>query len=167
MPDTTCRDIPCLTCTWPAQIMKWMPVIRNIMNMPIMPITQVMSKCFAAAFGKPAIEHTVLAFSAAVQQWLRFGVPSFAGSNWIPFVFALIVFVYGGIPFIRMALHDYQPKPGMMTLISWQFLCPCSTASGPRFGLGQAFSGNWSRSSILCCWVTGWRCAAYARPRVH
>jgi Cu2+-exporting ATPase len=61
----------------------------------------------------------VLLYSSALQSWLGFSMPSFPGSTWVPFVFSLIVFAYGGIPFLQMAVPEVQNrKPGMMTLIS-------------------------------------------------
>ena len=61
----------------------------------------------------------VLVFSPTLQDWLGYTVPDFPGSEWITPVFALIVFVYGGIPFLQMALPEVRNrKPGMMTLIS-------------------------------------------------
>jgi Cu2+-exporting ATPase len=61
----------------------------------------------------------VLVFSSTLQNWLGFSTPTFTGSNWIPFIFALIVFAYGGVPFIRMAVPEVRNRePGMMTLIS-------------------------------------------------
>ena len=92
-------------------------------------------------WGSLLLSIPVLAFSAAVQQWLRFGVPSFAGSNWIPFVFALIVFVYGGIPFIRMAIPEILDRePGMMTLISLAIsVSLLYSLAAQIFGLGEGF----------------------------
>src|SRR5690606_5733892 len=44
---------------------------------------------------------------------------SFPGSQWIGPIFALIVFAYGGVPFLQMAVPEIeQRQPGMMTLIS-------------------------------------------------
>ncbi|WP_231189930.1 copper-translocating P-type ATPase [Haladaptatus sp. DYF46] len=61
----------------------------------------------------------VLLYSEALQQWLGFSVPAFPGSEWINPVFAIIVFAYGGVPFLKMALPELQDRsPGMMTLIS-------------------------------------------------
>jgi Cu2+-exporting ATPase len=61
----------------------------------------------------------VLIFSPMIQQFLNFTAPDFPGSIWIPFVFSLIIFGYGGIPFLKMAIPEIQNrKPGMMTLIS-------------------------------------------------
>jgi len=51
--------------------------------------------------------------------WLGFTPPAFPFSEWIPFIFSLIVFGYGGVPFLQMAVPEFQErKPGMMTLIS-------------------------------------------------
>src|SRR5512134_394615 len=61
----------------------------------------------------------VLLYSEMIQMWLGFTPPSFPFSEWIPFVFSVIIFAYGGVPFLRMAVPELQErKPGMMTLIS-------------------------------------------------
>ncbi|GAA0219141.1 copper-translocating P-type ATPase [Halobaculum roseum] len=61
----------------------------------------------------------VLLYSDMLQEWLGFSVPAFPGSEWINPVFAVIVFAYGGIPFLRMAVPELKDRsPGMMTLIS-------------------------------------------------
>ena len=61
----------------------------------------------------------VLLYSSALQSWLGFSMPAFPGSNWIPFIFSLAIFGYGGLPFLKMAVPEIQNrKPGMMTLIS-------------------------------------------------
>src|SRR5512134_3879621 len=61
----------------------------------------------------------VLLYSEMIQMWLGFTPPVFPFSEWILFVFSLIVFAYGGIPFLQMAVPELKAhKPGMMTLIS-------------------------------------------------
>ncbi|MBN2502444.1 MAG: copper-translocating P-type ATPase [Anaerolineales bacterium] len=61
----------------------------------------------------------VLLYSAALQNWLGFSMPAFPGSEWISFGFSLIVFAYGGVPFLKMAVPELRNrKPGMMMLIS-------------------------------------------------
>nr|WP_273737668.1 copper-translocating P-type ATPase [Natrinema soli] len=61
----------------------------------------------------------VLLYSETLQAWLGFSVPAFPGSEWINPVFAVIVFVYGGVPFLQMAVPELKDRtPGMMTLIS-------------------------------------------------
>jgi Cu2+-exporting ATPase len=61
----------------------------------------------------------VLVFSPTVQNWLRFTTPEFFGSTWIVPILSLIIFVIGGLPFLRMAVPELKlRRPGMMTLIS-------------------------------------------------
>jgi Cu2+-exporting ATPase len=61
----------------------------------------------------------VLVFSPSIQGWLGFSIPEFTGSSWITPVFAVVVFIYGGIPFLQMAVPELKSRqPGMMTLIS-------------------------------------------------
>jgi len=61
----------------------------------------------------------VLLYSSALQSWLGFSMPAFPGSEWIPFAFSLVIFGYGGLPFLKMTIPEIQNrKPGMMTLIS-------------------------------------------------
>ncbi len=61
----------------------------------------------------------VLVYSGMIQMWLGFTPPAFPFSEWLPFIFSLIVFGYGGIPFLQMAIPELKDrKPGMMTLIS-------------------------------------------------
>ncbi|MFD1568401.1 copper-translocating P-type ATPase [Halolamina litorea] len=61
----------------------------------------------------------VLLYSETLQGWLGFSVPAFPGSEWLTPVFAVIVFAYGGVPFLRMAVPELRERsPGMMTLIS-------------------------------------------------
>ncbi|WP_049986283.1 copper-translocating P-type ATPase [Halobellus rufus] len=61
----------------------------------------------------------VLLYSPTLQEWLGFTVPTVPGSEWINPVFAVIVFAYGGIPFLQMAVPELKDRsPGMMTLIS-------------------------------------------------
>jgi Cu2+-exporting ATPase len=61
----------------------------------------------------------VLFYSELIQRFLGYTAPTFPGSEWIPFVFSLVIFGYGGVPFLQMAVPEIRNrKPGMMTLIS-------------------------------------------------
>ena len=61
----------------------------------------------------------VLVYSPTIQGWLGFRAPTFPGSEWITPVFSVIVFLYGGLPFLQMAGPELRNRqPGMMTLIS-------------------------------------------------
>ncbi len=61
----------------------------------------------------------VVYFSDFVQRNVGYTAPSFPGVEWVIPAFAVIVFLYGGVPFLRMAVPELQDRsPGMMTLIS-------------------------------------------------
>ncbi|MBW8011190.1 MAG: copper-translocating P-type ATPase [Chloroflexi bacterium] len=61
----------------------------------------------------------VLTFSESIQAWLSFTPPEFSGIDWITPVLSIIIFFYGGIPFLKMAVPEVRKRqPGMMTLIS-------------------------------------------------
>jgi P-type Cu2+ transporter len=51
--------------------------------------------------------------------WLGFTMPAFPGSAWIVPVLSMVIFAYGGLPFLQMAVPELRNRqPGMMTLIS-------------------------------------------------
>lgn len=61
----------------------------------------------------------VLLYSEMIQMWLGFSMPAFPGSHWLTPVLSIIIFLYGGLPFLQMAVPELQNRqPGMMTLIS-------------------------------------------------
>jgi Cu2+-exporting ATPase len=54
-----------------------------------------------------------------LQELLGFEAPAFPASDWVEPVFAVVVFLYGGLPFLSMAIPELRNRaPGMMTLIS-------------------------------------------------
>jgi Cu2+-exporting ATPase len=61
----------------------------------------------------------VLLYSPMIQEWLGFRMPAFPGSAWIVPTFSVVIFLYGGLPFLSMAVPELRDrKPGMMTLIT-------------------------------------------------
>jgi len=66
-----------------------------------------------------ALSIPVLIYSPTIHGWLGFRPPAFPGSEWVTPVFSIVVFAYGGVPFLRMAVPEVRSRqPGMMTLIS-------------------------------------------------
>ncbi|MBP9501522.1 MAG: copper-translocating P-type ATPase [Candidatus Promineofilum sp.] len=66
-----------------------------------------------------ALTIPVLIYSEHVQMLLGFSPPRFSGSEWVAPVLSVIIFFYGGLPFLQMAAPEIRNhKPGMMTLIS-------------------------------------------------
>ncbi len=61
----------------------------------------------------------VLIWSPDIEAWFGFTAPSFPGSEFIPAIVGTIVFIYGGMVFVRGAQRELADRqPGMMTLIS-------------------------------------------------
>jgi len=70
-------------------------------------------------FVATALSIPVLLYSAPVQSALGFSMPPFPGSGLVVPVLSVVVFLYGGLPFLRMAVPEVRDRsPGMMTLIS-------------------------------------------------
>jgi Cu2+-exporting ATPase len=66
-----------------------------------------------------ALTIPVVFWSSEVQHWLGYTAPTFPGSKFIPAILGTVVFLYGGIVFIRGAWSELSDRrPGMMTLIS-------------------------------------------------
>ena len=66
-----------------------------------------------------ALSIPTLAWSPMVQDWLGFSAPAFPFSEDIPALLGTIVFLYGGLVFLRSAARELRDRlPGMMTLIS-------------------------------------------------
>ncbi|MCL4878927.1 MAG: heavy metal translocating P-type ATPase [Anaerolineae bacterium] len=61
----------------------------------------------------------VLLYSPMIQDWFGFSMPEFSGSQLIAPIFSIIIFLYGGVPFLQMAVPELRNRePGMMLLIS-------------------------------------------------
>ena len=61
----------------------------------------------------------IIYFSEQFQTWFNYEAINFTGSAWINPVLGSTLFFYGGLVFIKGAIHELRAKsPGMMTLIS-------------------------------------------------
>ncbi len=83
----------------------------------------------------------VLVYSPSLQGWLGFSAPDFPGNMWIGPVFSVLVFAYGGMPFLRMAMPELRArKPGMMALISLAIVVAfVYSLAALLFDLGEGF----------------------------
>ncbi|MFN2295623.1 MAG: heavy metal translocating P-type ATPase, partial [Candidatus Promineifilaceae bacterium] len=83
----------------------------------------------------------VLLYSESIQGWLGYTAPVFPGSQWIVPAFSTLIFIYGGLPFLRMSLMELRKRqPGMMTLISLAIIVAYVYSMAVFFlGSGQAF----------------------------
>ena len=78
----------------------------------------------------------VIAWSEDPQMWLGYRAPVFPGSEVLPAVLGTIVFVYGGLVFLRGGRDELAGRqPGMMTLISLAILVAFVTSWVGTLGL--------------------------------
>src|SRR6266446_2897713 len=94
-------------------------------------------------------------WSPEVQHWLGYAAPSFPGSRFIPAILGAIVFVYGGLVFVRGARAELADrKPGMMTLISLAIIVAFATSLAATLGLFE-IDVWWELASLITIMVLG------------
>jgi Cu2+-exporting ATPase len=102
-----------------------------------------------------ALTIPVVFWSTDVQHWLGYAAPSFPGSKFIPAILGTVVFVYGGLVFIRGAARELTDrKPGMMTLISLAIIVAFGTSLAATFGLFE-IDVWWELASLITIMVLG------------
>lgn len=81
----------------------------------------------------------VLYYSPLLQEWFFYTAPVFPGSAYLAPVLGIIIFLYGGVPFLRMgAVEAENRKPGMMLLISLAIIVAFVYSLGAAFfGIGE------------------------------
>src|SRR5258705_9384433 len=94
-------------------------------------------------------------WSPEVQHWLGYTAPTFPGSKFIPAILGTIVFVYGGLVFLRGARAELADrKPGMMTLISLAIIVALATSLAATLGLFE-IDVWWELASLVTIMVLG------------
>src|SRR5438445_1229862 len=102
-----------------------------------------------------ALTIPVIFWSTDVQHWLGYRAPSFPGSNLIAPILGTVVFVYGGLVFVRGAWSELADhKPGMMTLISLAIVVAFATSLAATFGLFE-IDVWWELASLITIMVLG------------
>src|ERR1700681_3254463 len=102
-----------------------------------------------------ALTIPVVVWSTDIQHWLGYTAPSFSGSKFIPAILGTVIFVYGGLVFIRGAWGELADhKPGMMTLISLAITVAFGTSLAATFGLFE-IDVWWELASLITIMVLG------------
>jgi P-type Cu2+ transporter len=102
-----------------------------------------------------ALTIPVVIWSTDVQHWLGYTAPSFPGSKFIPAILGTVVFVYGGLVFVRGAWGELADhRPGMMTLISLAITVAFGTSLAATFGLFE-IDVWWEVASLITIMVLG------------
>jgi Cu2+-exporting ATPase len=102
-----------------------------------------------------ALTVPVVIWSSDVQGWFGYRAPPFPGSRLIPATLGTLVFLYGGLVFVRRARHELaEHKPGMMTLISLAIIVAFGTSLAATFGLFE-IDVWWELASLITIMVLG------------
>src|SRR5882672_6005659 len=102
-----------------------------------------------------ALTIPVVFWSTDVQHWIGYSALSFPGSKFIPAILGTVVFVYGGVVFIRGAWGELADlKPGMMSLISFAIMVAFGTSLAATFGHFE-IDVWWEVASLITIMILG------------
>ncbi len=74
-------------------------------------------------------------YSPMIQEWFGYTAPEFPGSEWIGPVLGTVIFIYGGMPFLRGAVQEVRDRqPGMMLLIGMAITVAYLASLATTFG---------------------------------
>jgi len=97
----------------------------------------------------------VVVWSTDVQNWLHYTAPVFPGSQFIPPILGIAVFLYGGPVFLRGGRDELRDRqPGMMTLISLAISVAVVTSVAGTLGLFQVEIW-WELATLITIMVLG------------
>jgi Cu2+-exporting ATPase len=83
-----------------------------------------------------ALTMPVILLSADIQEWFGYSVPTIPGIEFVPAILGTIIFLYGGMVFIRGAQGELADRrPGMMTLISLAIIVAFVTSWAGTLGV--------------------------------
>ena len=83
-----------------------------------------------------ALTIPVVLLSNDIQEWFGYSVPAFPGQPYVAAILGTIVFLYGGLVFLRGAQGELaERQPGMMTLISLAIVVAFVTSWAGTLGL--------------------------------
>lgn len=102
-----------------------------------------------------ALTVPTLVFSHGLQEILGLDGPRFPGSQYIPAVFGIAIFLYGGLVFLRGAVTELRDRqPGMMTLISLAIVVAFGYSLAVTLGLnGMDFW--WELATLITIMLLG------------
>ena len=103
-----------------------------------------------------ALTVPVVFWSAHIQELLGYLAPAFPGSDWIGPVLATVVFLYGGVVFLKGAWRELTDRlPGMMTLISLAITVAFLFSWVVQLGLIEANALWWELATLVTIMLLG------------
>jgi Cu2+-exporting ATPase len=97
----------------------------------------------------------VLYYSPLLQEWFGFTAITFPGSVFVAPALGILIFAYGGVPFLRMgAVEARNREPGMMLLISLAITVSfVYSLAVIVFGVGEPFF--WELVTLIVIFLLG------------
>jgi Cu2+-exporting ATPase len=101
-----------------------------------------------------AITIPLLLLSHTIQQWLHFNI-SFAGDNYVLLVLGIIIYVYGGTPFLKGMISEIKDNAiGMMTLVALAITAAFTYSVATIFGL-KGMDFFWELATLIDIMLLG------------
>jgi P-type Cu2+ transporter len=98
----------------------------------------------------------VLLYSYTIMELLHFTMPAFPGSDWLPAALGTIIFIYGGLVFLRSAKAELAARlPGMMTLIAMAITVAFGYSIAVTFKLVDGMDFWWEVSTLITIMLLG------------
>ena len=92
----------------------------------------------------------VVIFSHMVADLLGYQVPDFFGATWIAPVLGTVIYVYGGMPFLKGGLNELKSRqPGMMLLIAMAITVAFVASWATSLGVGDFMLDFWWELALL------------------
>ena len=98
----------------------------------------------------------VLYFSQTIQDLLGYEAVTFTGSEYIPAIFGVFIFFYGGLVFLKSAKAEIASRqPGMMTLISLAISVAFIYSLLITFNIVEGMDFWWELASLVTIMLLG------------
>jgi Cu2+-exporting ATPase len=83
-----------------------------------------------------ALTIPVIVLSPDIEEWFGYTIPTIPGIEYVPAILGTVIFLYGGLVFLRGAQGELaERRPGMMTLISLAIIVAFVTSWAGTLGL--------------------------------
>ncbi|MDZ7786049.1 MAG: heavy metal translocating P-type ATPase [Candidatus Saccharibacteria bacterium] len=103
-----------------------------------------------------ALTVPVLFYSETIMGLLNYTAPSFAGSEYIPAILGIVIFVYGGLVFLKSAKAEIAARqPGMMTLISMAISVAFGYSLAVTLNLVDGMDFWWELATLVTVMLLG------------
>ena len=98
----------------------------------------------------------VVLYSETIQKLLHFSMPAFTGSTWLPPILGTLIFLYGGLVFLKGAKNELADRlPGMMTLISLAITVAFGYSLAVSLKLVDGMDFWWELATLIAIMLLG------------